>query len=385
MTIRRYLIPVLILSVGLTLSCGGEKHAATPEATAAPMAVQTVTAAMVEWPAVYEATGTVRARTATTLASKVMGYVRDVRFQTGDHVRAGQLLVVIEAKDLDAQRAQAQAAVHEARGALPEVASAVHAAQANLDLASKTFDRMKDLFEKKSVSNQEFDEASARLKVVRAGHEMAVARREQLQSKIRQAEEAQRAASVMLSYAEIKAPFAGTVTDKRVETGVLATPGMPLATIEETGVYRLETQVEESRIASMRVGQPVSVAFDSLDKTVAARVSEIVPAVDAASRAFLVKIDIPGIPALRSGLFGRARFPLGARQVLEIPTAALVDRGQVQSVYVVEGGRARNRLITTGARHENQVEVLSGLSASEMVVNPVPLTMTDGARVEVRP
>jgi RND family efflux transporter MFP subunit len=385
MTIRRYLIPVLLLSLALTLSCGGEKPAAKPESTAAPIAVQTAAAATVAWPAVYEATGTVRARTASTLSSRVMGYVREVRFQAGDHVRAGQLLVVIEAKDLDAQRAQAEAGVREARGALPEVAGAVASAQANLDLATQTFARMKDLFEKKSVSNQEFDEASARFKVARAGREMAIAKREQLQARIRQAEEAQRAAGVMLNYAGIKAPFAGTVTGKRVEPGVLATPGMPLATIEQAGVYRLETQVEESRIARMRVGQPVSVSIDSLDKTVAARVSEIVPAVDAASRAFLVKIDIPGVPQLRSGLFGRARFPLGARQVLAIPAAALVDRGQVQSVYVVEDGRARNRLVTTGARHEEQVEVLSGLNASEKVVNPAPLTITDGARVEVRP
>ncbi|MCE5309166.1 MAG: efflux RND transporter periplasmic adaptor subunit [Acidobacteriales bacterium] len=385
MTIRRYLIPVLVLSLGLTLSCGGEKRAAKEESAAAPVVVQTTAAGTAEWPAVYEATGTVRARTASTLSSKVMGYVRDVRFQAGDHVRSGQLLVVLEAKDLDAQRAQAEAAVREARGALPEVSSAVAAAQANLDLANKTFARMKDLFEKKSISNQEFDEASARLKVARAGHAMALAKREQLGAKVRQAEEAHRAAGVVLSYAEIKAPFAGTVTDKKVEPGVLAAPGMPLATIEQAGVYRLEAQVEESRLANVRVGQPVSVALDSLDKTLAARVSEIVPAVDAASRTFVVKIDLPGVPQLRSGLFGRARFPLGSRKVLAIPATALVERGQVQSVYVVEDGRARNRIVTTGAREGGQLEVLSGLSASEKIVHPVPPSLVDDARVEVRP
>ena len=130
--------------------------------------------------------------------------------------------------------------------------------------------------------------------VVRAGREMAIAKREQLQARIGQAEEAQRAAGVLLNYAEIKAPFAGTVTAKKRDRRARP-PGMPLATIEEQGVYRWKLQVEESRIARMRVGQPVSVAIDSLDKTVAARISEIVPAVDAASRAFLVKIDIPGI------------------------------------------------------------------------------------------
>jgi RND family efflux transporter MFP subunit len=385
MTIRRYLIPVLLLSLGLTLSCGADKHAVKEESAAAPVVVQTVTTATVEWPAVYEATGTVRARTATTLSSRLMGYVREVRFQTGDHVQAGQLLLVLEARDLDSQRAQAEAAVREAQGALPEVASAVAAAQANLDLASKTFARMKDLFEKKSISNQEFDEASARLKVARAGHEMSMARRVQLQAKIRQAEEAQRAAGVMLAYAEIKAPFAGTVTDKRVEPGVLASPGMPLATIEQSGAYRLEAQVDESRVAGMRVGQTVSVSLDSLDKTVSARVSEIVPAVDAASRGFVVKIDLPGVAQLRSGMFGRAQFSSGARKVLAIPDSAIVERGQVQSVYVVEDGRARNRLVTTGARRDGQTEVLSGLNASERIVHPVPPMLADGARLEVRP
>jgi RND family efflux transporter MFP subunit len=385
MTIRRYLTPVLLLSLGLTLSCGGEKRAAAPEPAAAPIAVQAVAAAAMEWPAGYEATGTVRARTASTLSSKVMGYVRDVRFEAGDHVRAGQTLIVLEAKDLDAQRAQAEAAVREARGAVPEVAGAVATAEANLELASKTFARMKDLFEKKSISNQEFDEASARLSVARAGRDMAIAKRVQLQARIRQAEEAQRAAGVMLSYAEIKAPFAGTVTAKQAEPGVLAAPGAPLATIEQAGVYRMEAQVDESRIGNVRVGQTVSVALDSLDKTVAARVSEVVPSVDAASRAFLVRIDLPGVAGIRSGLFGRARFPLGARQVLSIPASALVDRGQVQSVYVVEDGRARNRLITTGARQGDQVEVLSGLSASEKVVLAPPPALSDGARLEVRP
>ena len=385
MNLQRSLTPVLAISLLWTLSCGSEKRPTGQEATAAPIAVRTAAAAAVEWPAFYEATGTVRARTASTLSSKVMGYVREVRFQAGDHVQAGQVLIALDAKDLEAQRAQAEAAVREARGALPEVAGAAAAAQANLDLASKTFARMQDLFQKKSISNQEFDEASARLKVARANREMAVAKQEQLQARISQAEEALRAAGVMLSYAEIRAPFAGIITDKRVEPGVLASPGMPLATIEQSGAFRLEVPVEESYTAQMRVGQPVSVRLDSLDKTFAARISEIVPAVDAASRAFLVKIDLGGGAGLRSGLFGRARFPLGSRRVLVIPVTAVVEQGQVQSVFVVEDGRARSRLITTGARQDGQVEVLSGLTASEKIVNPAPPALFDGARLEVRP
>ena len=174
------------------------------------------------------------------------------------------------------------------------------------------------------------------------------------------------------------------VTAKSVEPGNLAAPGAPLLTIEREGAYRLEASVDESRLPFVKTGQAVEVALDALDRRLAARVSEIVPAVDAASRAYIVKIDLPAMPNLRSGMFGRAWFPMGARQAVTVPAAAVMDRGQLQSVFVVEDGCARNRLVTTGKREADALEVLSGLSAGEKVVSPAASGVADGARVEVR-
>ena len=115
-----------------------------------------------------------------------------------------------------------------------------------------------------------------------------------------------------------------------------------------------------------------------------ARVAEIVPAVDAASRAYTVKIDLPAMANLRSGMFGRAYFRMGARKVVAVPAPAVVERGQLQSVFVVEDGVARTRLVTAGKRAPNGVEILSGLTEGEKVVSPVPAGLADGARVEVR-
>jgi hypothetical protein len=129
----------------------------------------------------------------------------------------------------------------------------------------------------------------------------------------------------------------------------------------------------------------VSVTLDGINSTIDARVSEIVPAVDAASRAYIVKMDLPAEPGLRSGIFGRAKFQLGSRQVLAIPFAAVTERGQLQSVFVAENGVARTRLITLGDKANEQVEILSGVSAGEKVIVPVPQGLTDGARVEVKP
>jgi RND family efflux transporter MFP subunit len=222
------------------------------------------------------------------------------------------------------------------------------------------------------------------LKGAQANYEMARARRGQLDSKVAQGEQAVRSAAVMRDYASMAAPFAGVVTARSVEPGNLATPGSPLLTIEQEGAYRLEASVDESRLPTVRVGQVVEVAIEALDRKLNARVSEIVPAVDAASRSYVVKIDLPSIALLRSGMFGRALFPLGSRKVVVVPSAALIERGQLQSVFVAEDGIARTRLVTVGQRGKDNVEVLSGLSAGERIIAPVPVALQDGARLEVR-
>lgn len=374
------LIPAIVLA-----SCGREEAAAPTASKKASVAVNTATASVQNWPNLYEAVGTVRARTTAVIASKVMGYVQQVSVQVGDRVRDGQPLVTLDARDLEANLRRAEAGRAEAVSAQPEVENGIAAAKANYDLAQATFRRIDDLASKKSVSNQEFDEASARLKAAQANYEMAQAKREQLQSKIAQAEQEQRAARIMRDYAAITAPFAGVVTAKSVDPGNLAAPGAPLLTIEREGGYRLEAEIDESKLPAVRAGQSVKVTLDALGRTFDARVSEVVPSVDAASRAYTVKIDLPAVPQLRSGLFGKASFSLGSRQGLAIPAKALQQNGQLQSVFVVANGEARTRLITAGRRFDDAVEVLSGLNAGEIVVVAPPPALADGDCVEVRP
>jgi RND family efflux transporter MFP subunit len=363
--------------------CGSPREA-KPTSQAPPVAVSVVTAAEQQWPSIYEATGTVRARTSTVIAAKLLGYVREVKVQAGDRVREGQLLITLDARDLDVNSRKAETALDEVRSSVPEADSAVAGAKANVDLAQATFNRMQELWDKRSISNQEFDEASAKLKATQAAYEMARARRAQLDAQVARVQQDVRSTEVARSYAEITAPFAGVVTAKSVDPGAMAVPGAPLLTIEREGAYRLEASVEESRVTAIRLGQPVSVTLDGVDRTLDARVSEIVPAVDPASRSYTVKIDLPSLPTLRSGAFGRVSFSLGRRSPLTIPVGAVTARGQLQSVVVAENGIAHARLITAGQQSKDQVEVLSGLTAGEMVIFPVPSGLSDGAAVEVR-
>src|SRR5664279_4942929 len=279
-------IPVLLLT-----SCGNEpaRRAAQPQAP--PVAVQLASVTTQDWPASYQATGTVRARTTATISSKVMGYVQQVTAQVGDHVRQGQALITLDSRDLDVSLRRA-----EVESAIPELENAAAAAKANLDLAQTTFQRMQELAAKKSISNQELDEASARLKAAQANYEMMRSRRAQVSSKAAVVEQEVRAAGIMRDYAKLAAPFNGVVITRTVEPGNLATPGAPLLTIEQDGLYRLEASVDESKLASVRVGQAVEVAIDAFEDThrkLNARVSEIVPSADAASRTYIAKLDLP--------------------------------------------------------------------------------------------
>ena len=380
----RFILLPLFASIAMLSGCGGTEPQPKGASTAPAIAVQTAAVSTQQWPAVYEATGTVCARTAAVLSSKVMAYVRQVAVQVGDRVQEGQLLVTLDAQDLDSKVRGAEAAEVEVMSSIPEAESGVAGAKANLDLAQSTFQRMQELASEKSISNQEFDEASARLKSAQAAYEMARAKRTQLDSKRASVQQEIRGASIMRDYTRISAPFSGVVTAKSVEPGNLAAPGAPLLTVEREGAYRLEASVDESRLPFVKAGQAVDVALESLDRRFTAHVSEIVPSVDASSRTYIVKIDLPAMPNLRSGMFGRAMFPLGTRKVATIPPLAMVEHGQLQSVFVIEDGCARTRLITTGDRRQSAVEVLSGLSEGEKLVSPAPAGLTDGARVEVR-
>lgn len=370
----------------LLAGCGEAKREAAKTATPpAAIPVNVATAAEQSWPAVYEATGTVRARTSAVLAARIAGYIREVRVREGDHVREGDLLVTLDSRDLEVNVGHAAAALEEIRSSIPEAESGIAAATANLELAQSTFRRMQDLLAKRSVSSQEFDEAAAKLKAAQAQLAMARARRAELDAQAARVRQDVKAAEVARTYAEITAPFSGLVAAKGAEPGAMAAPGVPLLTIERDGSYRLEANVEESRLGGIRTGQPVAVRLDGVDRAVDARVSEIVPAIDAASRSFLVKIDLPAMPGIRSGLFGRASFTLGQRTPLTIPAAAVRENGQLQSVFVADQGVARTRLVTIGERSGDRAEVLSGLAAGDKLVFPVPATLTDGAAIEVRP
>jgi len=344
------------VALGAALSGCSNEHPAVPAKPEFVSGVEIAVAQATTVPDWLEAVGTVRAAQTSTVASQAMGNIVEIRAHEGDRVETGQVLAVID-------DTQPRAAVQQATAALVAAEKEVSAADSQFTLTEATLKRYQQLYEKKSVSPQEFDEIKAR-------YESAGARRDMTRAGQAEANAALTQAQASLNYTRIRAPFAGVITEKKADVGTLAAPGTPVFTLEDTRKYRLEATVDESDIHVVRLGQPASVILDAFgNANIAGKVGQIVPAADPASRGFVVKIELPADARLRSGLFGRAQFARGERSALVIPRAAVVERGQLQAIYVIDAkGIAGLRYITVGTTNGQQCEVLSGLQAGEKVV-----------------
>jgi len=363
-----------LVSIVLTLmfvGCTGERRtiSVAPETVSD---VSVVSAQTTNIPDVVEAVGTLRAAETSQLAAQMMGNIVQVRVHEGDHVQRGQVLAVID-------DAQPQAALDRSAAADLAAEQEISASESNFTLAEATFKRYQTLYDRKSVSPQEFDEIKARYQAAQARREVARAGKAQAKAALQQARTA-------LSYTHILAPFAGLVTEKKADVGTLATPGMPIFTVEDLRRYRLEAAVNESDLQYVRQGQQVSVSIDALgDRHLKGKVIEVVPAADPGSRSFLVRVELPSDPALRSGLFGRAQFRRGERTGLLIPRTAVVERGQLQGIYVLDRNRiAGLRYITLGKTEALQVDVLAGLQAGEALISNPGSRELSGKKIESR-
>lgn len=376
----------LVVPLILAMSAGGCGPPATQEASESPVITVTVTRATVEdvSPS-FEAGGVVRSRASALIASRVLAPIAQVHVRAGDRVRRGTTLVTLDAQDIHAERGRAEAGSMSAAEVARAASGDVRGAESALTLARATHDRMASLHAKRSATAQELDQAVAALTAAEAQRASAQSRLAAAEAARLAAEASAQAAVITATYTVLSAPFDGIVTERRADPGSMATPGSPLLVLEDPTTYRLEVQADEARARFVRPGQLVSVRIDSApdreDGWSNARVTEIAR-IDPASHTFLVKIDLAATTDLRSGLFGRARFPEPSRRALTVPSAALIRRGQLTFVYVVDAEqRARLRPISTGTSNLERAEVLAGLREGDAIVTDPPVSLTDGARV----
>ena len=349
-------------------------------------------------PSYFEAPGTVYARVSTVLSSKIVGRILSLSVREGDRVRQGDVIVEIEDRNAAADLRRAEAAEDEARQALEEVERGIRAAEAAIaaagarrDLAVATAQRYGMLRDRQSVSAQEFDEAYTRRRTAESEFEGAgqaraamEAKRFQVLARIEQARAMVAAAEAAMDEFRITSPINGIVTARQGEVGMLAAPGIPLLTVEDDSRYELKAAVDESHISRIAKGQTVGVRIDATNSEYSGTVTEVIPASDPAARTYTVNVSLqlpPGNAAVRSGYFARASFTTGERKALFVPESALVRRGQLVGIYVVQEDAALLRLIKIGKQSKDGIEVISGLDPGERIVTSVNSDIVDGVRV----
>jgi RND family efflux transporter MFP subunit len=288
-----------------------------------------------------EVVGTVRAGTRATIEAKLSGRIIGLPVVPGQRVQAGERVASLDAGELSARFEQANA---------------------TLEQAERDWRRLSALFEQEALTRADYDAADTRLRMARG----AVAE-----------------VKASLDLAEVVAPFDGVVTRKWVDVGDLAAPGRPLITLEDPSSLELEADVPEGVASHIRLNDELGVLVDGLSGDLTGTVREIAPAADSVTRSIRVKLELPREEGLRSGQFARLKVPVGEGASLAVPAAAVIRRGQMEIVFVVVNQRAELRLVKTGGRVGEAVEILSGLEGGDAVVIDGAGQLADGQPVEV--
>ena len=325
--VKRLFIAALLLLVG----CGSKEEPTISVVSAAPQA--TIQAAVIEMktapvPIRVEVTGQVMPIFQATLSSRIQGTIDTLLVREGAQVSKGQLLIQLDSRDVQADLARAKAEVENAKAQL---------------------DRMNALYAQDAVSKQEMENATRTYKVAEADRKAVLAQ---------------------LSYTAVKAPFDGIITEKKVEAGELASPGQPLLKMEDSRQLRLEATVAEGDLKSVSLGDKIPILIDALGvQPLRGIVSQILPAGDPHTHTFMVKVDLPITPGLKSGMFGRLQLDKGVTQTMLVPASVIVERGELTSVFVVGSDTiGRLRWVKVGRRIDNQVEILSGVNVGERLL-----------------
>ncbi len=404
------------LGLGSLSACSGsransKKKEAAAAATAATAAVAVdVTIAPAirrEMPRFIEATGSLAADEQTDVAPPVGGRVVAVGVDLGSYVQRGAPLIRLDDADarlrleqVQAQAAQAQAAIRQAEARIglrpgqpfdPTRVAEVGSARVALDLAEKQLRRYERLIESGDVARADYDQQKGQRDQLREQYEAALAQARQSYAGVETARAAAQAAAAQVAQARkaiadvvVYAPISGYVAERPADVGEYVSPTSKVATIVRTNPLRLRIDIPEQAIATVQAGQSVSVAVSTYpERSFSGRVARISPNLTAASRTLTVEAEIEnGDGSLKPGQFATVRIaqPTSDPAVL-VPARAVRIEGSTNRVFVINDGRAEQRLVQLGQTEGDLVEIKSGVAADELVATSNVEALTDGAPV----
>ncbi len=335
--IKGILVPAIVISAA---ACGGEHGSRSDDREPIDVTVSTSVASH----GVTTAPATVLASERAVLATRMSGTIRRVLVDIGTRVSAGEALVTLDTREIDAR---------------------IESAEAAAQLASQWHDRIAALAADGAATAQELDDAVARLDVANAALRDARAQRD---------------------YVVLRAPFSGVITARRADPGDLAVPGVPILELIGEGGLEIEADLPAELAGRLTIGDVIGVHRPETAERYAARITRVVPAVERTSRRFRIEAHFEagpsGLPKIAPGTFVRIELDQPTSTTRWIPADVVVSRGQLNGVYVVDGEQLRLRWVRLGQRIDGTVELLAGPPASALLVrNPVP-SMVDGQPVD---
>lgn len=324
---------------------GAEAGTKTVEAEAMTLGLGEIT--------LYDATpGTVVSEQQVQVASRLMGYIRDIPVREGDAVKSGQLLFTIDPTDIEGQVSQAQAGLAQA--------------QAGLNDANADFERFSNLYKDESIPKLQFDKVKLQYSVAQSQERAARAGLDTAQSQLR--------------YANVRSPIDGVVTQKMASKGDLASPGHPVLVVENQQKLMVQTTVSDETYTHLKQGGSAQVEIAG--KEYRGIIARLVAASDAMSHTHLVKLMVPDVQGLTSGAFARVSFAVGSRQGISVPKSAILQRAGITGVFVVDGkGLAHYRMVRTGSEQNGRVGIEAGLNAGEIIAVGNANELDSGDRV----
>lgn len=309
--------------------------------------------------------GRIEAVQSANISTRIMGYITKVYVKTGDRVQKGQLLFSVNNEDIIAKRAQVDASVTQA--------------EASFNNAQKDFERYTALFGKQSATAKELDNITLQYKSAKAGLEAA----RQMRNEV----------NAQLSYTNVTAPFNGIVTQKLIDAGNMATPGMPVIIIETNSLLQVTATVPESQISEVKIGSDAILMVNAAGKTLHGKVSEISNSSQNSGSVYIIKISIPegGKGNLMSGMYVNVSLPIsdtiptrGDSDAVLVPVSSIVHKGELDGIYTIGiDNQALLRWVRLGRVVNEKVEILSGLGRSEKFIVHADGNLYNGAAIKI--
>ena len=342
--------------------------------------------------------GTLLSPDQARVSSEVAGIITDVPVQLGTEVRAGDLLVRLEPRELQLavdraegqlRQIEAQLGIDHAQAKRPpsddQIAS-VRQAMANRDDARNTFKRAEQLHQRGLMSQVDFDSAETRLKVADANYQASVDNVQALKATLQDRRASFELAQKKLNDAVVRAPVAGSIAERLVQPGEYIRENTPVVTIVQVNPLKLKTAIQERYAGAIRPGQAVAFAVEAFPtRTFAGKVAYVSPSVDQATRTFPVEALVDnGDRVLKPGFFAKGVVHTHRDEnVMAVPEDAISTLAGVSTVYVIEGGKARQQQVSLGARQDKLVEITSGLEGDETLATTNLSQLATGVSVRV--